>query len=110
MEDCWDCWGEVLSGGRRTKCAKVPIKTGAAFRERFCADCRARGVFVHSSRLRVVMCANLPKNQHTNGVWNEGGERWPPYRIINQTVSASGPKLVILRDATTAPLEGLAEL
>ena len=104
------CWGQELSGGMRHCAQVVPRKAGPAFRERFCSECRARGVVVAASRLRVV-CGRAPNNQHTRGIWNEGSANgWPQHRVVNQVCSSTGPPLVILRGETTATFAGLAAM
>ena len=104
------CWGQELSGGMRHCAQVVPRKAGPAFRERFCSECRARGVIVSASRLRVV-CGRAPTNQHTGGIWNEGSDNgWPQHRVVNQVCSSTGPPLVILREETTATFAGLAAM
>ena len=44
------CWGSILGGS--SDCEAVPSKMGA-FREKFCAVCRKRGVLVPTTRVRV---------------------------------------------------------
>ncbi|EOD09411.1 hypothetical protein EMIHUDRAFT_197803 [Emiliania huxleyi CCMP1516] len=105
------CWGYLLSGGTTPACAPVPVKTGPSFRERFCTTCRARGVQIHASRLRVVCSGCVPTNKHGGGCWNEGpdADGWPPHRVVNQTFNCIGPPIVILKFATSAPLHRLGE-
>ena len=103
--------GHLLSGGTTPACAPVPVKTGPSFRERFCTTCRARGVQIHASRLRVVCSGCVPTNKHGGGCWNEGpdADGWPPHRVVNQTINCIGPPIVILKFATSAPLHRLGE-
>ena len=105
------CWGHLLAGGTTPVCVPVPIKAGPSFRERFCTTCRARGVQINASRLRVVCSGCVPTNKHGGGCWNEGpdADGWPPHRVVNQTINCIGPPIVILKFATSAPLHRLGE-
>mmetsp|Transcript_52203 Transcript_52203/g.174285 ORF Transcript_52203/g.174285 Transcript_52203/m.174285 type:complete len:423 (+) Transcript_52203:33-1301(+) len=105
------CWGYLLSGSNTPTCAPVPIKARPAFRERFCTTCRAGGVQIHASRLRVVCSGRVSTNNHGGGCWNEGPDvdGWPPHRVVNQTSNCIGPPIVILKVATPAPLYRLGE-
>ena len=104
------CWGSILGGS--SDCEAVPSKMGA-FREKFCAVCRKRGVLVPTTRVRVpVGPMSELANQNTEGVWNSPttASPWPPYRVVNQTAESSGPKLVILKDECSEPLPNLVHL
>lgn len=105
------CWGQELAGGG-THAKAEPLS--AAFRQRFCAACQSDGLLIPASRVRVVdpLGSAAPFNQHGGGVWNtaEGGAPsplWPAHRVVNQTTGCDGPKLVLLRDPTTATIPGL---
>jgi len=104
------CWGSILSGGASV-CEVVPPK-GGAFREKFCARCRQRGVLVPVTRVRVPVGTAELSNQRTAGVWNSPSRAvpWPDYRIINQTADCTGPILVILRNECSVRLPHLAPL
>jgi len=104
------CWGSILSGGASV-CEVVPPK-GGAFREKFCARCRQRGVLVPVTRVRVPVGTAELSNQRTAGVWNSPSRAvpWPDYRIINQTADCTGPILVILRNECSVRLPNLAPL
>ena len=105
------CWGQELAGGG-THAKAEPLS--AAFRQRFCAACQRDGLLIPASRVRVhnPLESAAPSNQHGGGVWNtaEGGAPsppWPAHRVVNQTAGCVGPKLVLLRDPTTATIPGL---
>ena len=105
-----ECWGAQLSG--TGACEPVRPKSGA-FREHFCAKCRAGPVVVPASRIRFVdpALSVSATNSHAEGVWNENGSSrvpfWPPFRVVNQTSdSKDGLKLVVLKHETRAPLHG----
>merc|ERR1719424_956666 len=109
-----ECWGAQLSG--TGACEPVRPKSGA-FREHFCAKCRAGPVVVPASRIRFVdpALSVSATNSHAEGVWNENGSSrvpfWPPFRVVNQTSdSKDGLKLVVLKHETRAPLHGLLPL
>ena len=72
----------------------------------------ARGLLIPATPRLQVVGATVPANHHAGGVWNESSNAssWPAHRIINQTVGSPGPKMVILRDETTAEIPGLASL
>ena len=105
-----ECWGAQLSG--TGACEPVRPKSGA-FREHFCAKCRAGPVVVPASRIRFVdpALSVSATNSHAEGVWNENGSSrvpfWPPFRVVNQTSdSKDGLKLVVLKHETRASLHG----
>ena len=66
-------------------------------------------------RIRVLDSSlPAPKNSRAEGMWNLEGRTnppfWPPHRVINQTADTCGLRLIVLRDETSAPLQGLAPL
>mmetsp|Transcript_47574 Transcript_47574/g.154417 ORF Transcript_47574/g.154417 Transcript_47574/m.154417 type:complete len:306 (+) Transcript_47574:44-961(+) len=104
------CWGQALSGGT-TQCELVEAKS-PAFRQHFCPNCQKKGLLISSLRVRVAVGETVPANLHASGVWNgpSSTSKWPAHRVVNQTAGSAGPKLVILRDVTSAQLPGLAPL
>mmetsp|Transcript_28152 Transcript_28152/g.92595 ORF Transcript_28152/g.92595 Transcript_28152/m.92595 type:complete len:279 (+) Transcript_28152:2-838(+) len=104
------CWGQALSGGT-TQCELVEAKS-PAFRQHFCPNCQKKGLLISSLRVRVAVGETVPANLHASGVWNgpSSTSKWPAHRVVNQTAGSAGPKLVILRDVTSAQLPGLASL
>lgn len=103
------CWGLELSGTTGCPLAR-PIS--AAFRQRFCTDCQRKGVVIPATRIRICVGASTPGNDHAGGLWNDPmrNEPWPAHRVVNQTAGSAGPKLVILRHATSQQLPGLMHL
>ena len=78
-----------------------------------CGRRTARGLLTPATPRLQVVGATVPANRHAGGVWNEVDQRlvgWAAHRIINQTVGSPGPKMVVLRDETTAEIPGLASL
>ena len=106
------CWGAQLC--KTDRCPLIVPKS-AAFRDRFCAACREGSIIVPCCRIRVLDSSlPAPKNSRAEGMWNLEGRTnppfWPPHRVINQTADTCGLRLIVLRDETSAPLQGLAPL
>ena len=92
--------------GGESACRDPPLAGG-------CGRRTARGLLTPATPRLQVVGATVPANRHAGGVWNEVDQRlvgWPAHRIINQTVGSPGPKMVVLRDETTAEIPGLASL
>ena len=106
------CWGAQLC--KTDRCPLVVPKS-PAFRDRFCAACREGAIIVPCCRIRVLDSSlPAPKNSRAEGMWNLEGRTdppfWPPHRVINQTADTCGLRLIVLRDETSALLQGLAPL
>ena len=104
------CWGAQPC--KTDRCPLVVPKS-PAFRDRFCAACREGPIIVPCCRIRVLDSSlPAPKNSRAEGMWNLEGRTnppfWPPHRVINQTADTCGLRLIVLRDETSAPLQGLA--
>ena len=94
------CWGSIIAGG--DGCSPDFAPGMNHLKNKFCARCRSGGVLVPAIRLKVLQAEEHDKWKNTNasGVWSGAG-----YRLINQTVRCSGPRLVVFPHSLPADVE-----
>ena len=97
------CWGAALAtshaelGCRANgQCTAGFLKGKHHFKNKFCANCRAHGVFVRADRVRVLTDGFDGGNKQGAGIWTALPEH-PNigFRVINQTHKCRGPRLLV---------------
>ena len=96
------CWGG------RLQCDSLSCEAGfklgrGHFKNKVCSNCRRDGIYVPMDRVRV-----LPKALHedfsntSEGLWSAppaGYSQLPHFRLVNQTVKCTGPRLLLFQKA-----------
>lgn len=98
------CWGGRLSGSR-IACAPMPAdadKGRRHFQDRLCSRCRAQGVSIPMSRVKIPCDRGLFTNKTTEGLWNNGYGDLPGFRVVNQMQRCTSPRLVIFESEPEA--------
>ena len=96
------CWGWLLSG-QCTSCTPGFVGGKGHFKNHFCPTCRATGFKTPATRLRALLPqqhAAFPNGMGA-GLWTDHDESGIRFRLVNQTVKCSGPRVIILQSAPT---------
>ena len=102
------CWGRLLSANN-TVCTPDYVVGRGHFKNKFCPTCRACGFSVPASRLRALHTSHHEafQNGMGSGLWTEHKESSVRFRLVNQTLKCSGPRIIILHHASVPPPAGM---
>ena len=97
------CWGHALSG---QPCMASFVPGESHFKTKFCSDCCASGFDIAAARVCALGLSLVERftNKQGRSLWTRG------FRLVNQTLKCSGPRLVIFQDTVPAELVGTVPL
>ena len=102
------CWGSLLSS-MSTSCTPGFVVGRGHFKNKFCPTCRSAGFLVPAERVRALLGSqhDLFQNGMGSGLWTEDKESGMHFRLVNQTLKCSGPRIIILHRSSTPPPAGM---
>ena len=99
------CWGTLLSGSDE-RCARGFVPGKGHFKNHFCGVCRSLGIKVPVQRTHALDSTQQAQfeNNGGRGLWSEKAGCGPEhrFRLVNQTLKCSGPRLLILENASVS--------
>ena len=97
------CWGSLITGNSN-QCIPGFVPGKGHFKNHFCSSCRSFGLALPTQRVRAI-----ERGQHESfencggrGLWSESAAAGIEhrYRLVNQTQKCTGPRLLIMQNAS----------
>ena len=87
------CWGALIKGDP-SQCTPGFVVGKSHFKNKVCSGCRADGIVVSASRLRICLSPDMLQNQLNMGLWSRTKSAGR-YRLINQTAGCKGGAMLL---------------
>ena len=97
------CWGSLITGQSR-QCVPGFVPGKGHFKNHFCSSCRSFGLSLPAQRVRAIERVQHEsfENCGGRGLWSESAAAGIEhrYRLVNQTQKCTGPRLLIMQNAS----------